>query len=261
MVPIFNIFGKEISVYMLMALIGALAVIFVAYKLAESYGADDLIMLNATLFAGIGVILGGHLLFGITNIKHFGAVFSKVDGVESFLSAVKSLFGGSVFYGGLLGAMLAVVIYLKLKKVRVLTYTDVLAPCIPMFHFFGRLGCFLSGCCFGVECSVGFVYENAAVPMANGVRRFPVQLVEAVLNLALCVVLFYLLKKRRCKGRLINIYLAVYPVYRFILEYFRGDDYRGFLFGLSTSQLISLLLLVANGAFMLYSYMKGRKKA
>lgn len=246
---------------MLTALIGALAVVFVAYRLAERYGADDLIMINATLFAGVGVIIGGHLLFGITNIRHFGSVFSKVDGVEGFLSAVKSLFGGSVFYGGLIGAMLAAVIYLKLKKVRVPVYTDVLAPCIPMFHFFGRIGCFLSGCCYGVECSVGFVYENAAVPMANGVRRFPVQLVEAGLNLLLCIVLFYLLKKRLCKERLINVYLAVYPVYRFILEYFRGDEYRGFLFGLSTSQLISLVLLAANGAFLIYSRVKGRGKA
>ena len=71
-------------------------------------------------------------------------------------------------------------------------HTDVAALASPLFHIFGRLGCFLSGCCFGVESSVGFVYHHCLIEEANGVSRFPVQLVEAFANLFIFLLLFIL---------------------------------------------------------------------
>ena len=98
-----------------------------------------------------------------------------------------------------------------------------------------------------MESDIGFVYHHAISAGANGVRRFPVQLVEMGLNFALFWLMFIWLRKGKHKGRLMQWYLLIYPVYRFILEFFRGDDYRGFIFGLSTSQFISLLILLVNG--------------
>jgi phosphatidylglycerol:prolipoprotein diacylglycerol transferase len=82
------------------------------------------------------------------------------------------------------------------------------------------------------------------VEAANGVRRFPIQLVEAGLNLLLFFLLWYLFKKEKLQQRLLYLYFLIYPIIRFTLEFFRGDSYRGFLFGLSTSQLISILLFL-----------------
>ena len=113
----------------------------------------------------------------------------------------------------------------------------------PLFHTFGRIGCFLGGCCYGIPCDFGFVYTQNPIAMANGVRRFPVQLLEALFCFFLFLLLFSLFRRGRCKNRLLALYLGIYSVGRFFLEYLRGDDYRGFLWGLSTSQLISILLL------------------
>ena len=103
----------------------------------------------------------------------------------------------------------------------------------------------IAGCCYGIESKVGFtVHGNTVNPSINGVNRFPVQLVEALCNLLIFILLFVLHRKGKFKNRLLVVYFFVYPVVRFILEFFRGDEIRGFIFGLSTSQIISILLFV-----------------
>ena len=149
-----------------------------------------------------------------------------------------------------IGGMLAVYIYLKKKKLPMNIFTDIATIIIPLFHFFGRIGCFLVGCCYGVESDIGFTYHHSLIESANHVNRFPIQLVEAVYNLGLFFLLYYLLKNNKLKGKLLGLYLIIYPIGRFIFEFFRGDEYRGFLFGLSTSQIISVLLLIF-GIFLL----------
>lgn len=103
------------------------------------------------------------------------------------------------------------------------------------------------------------MYQYCMIPSCNGVPRFPVQLIEAILNLALFVLLFYLLSKGKMKGKLLAVYFSIYPVYRFILEYFRGDEYRGFLFGLSTSQLISVILLIIVAVYWIVNGIRKKK--
>ena len=136
-----------------------------------------------------------------------------------------------------------ITIYIKKKKLQYNIFADIATIIIPLFHFFGRIGCFLVGCCFGVESHIGFTFENSPLEVANHVHRFPIQLVEATYNLCLFIILYNLLKRSKLKGKLLGLYLILYPVGRFIFEFFRGDEYRGFLFGLSTSQIISIILL------------------
>ena len=90
-----------------------------------------------------------------------------------------TIWGGSVFYGGLLGGILAGAVYLRRKGRPLDLWASLTAPAIPLFHVFGRVGCFLGGCCYGLPSAWGFVYRYSPVAEANGVSRFPVQLVEA----------------------------------------------------------------------------------
>lgn len=122
-------------------------------------------------------------------------------------------------------------------------WASLTAPAIPLFHVFGRVGCFLGGCCYGLPSAWGFVYRYSPVAEANGVSRFPVQLVEAAWNLVLFLLLARL--QRRGRDRLLPLYLALYAPARFLLEFLRGDAYRGIFLGLSTSQWISLFLFPA----------------
>ena len=247
MVPIFHIWGRDISIYMIMAAIGALAMMYFGYKQAIKMKLDEIQMITMFALSAIGIILGGHLMYGITmfdKLVFFVQHLETIDSFQAFVNAANIVFGGSVYYGGLICVLLVAILFCKKRKLDTGAYFDVGAVAIPLFHFFGRLGCFFGGCCYGIPSSFGVIYKYSLVPECNGVRRFPVQLIEAILNLALFFVLLYCLNRGYFKHRLMAMYCLIYPVYRFILEYFRDDEYRGFLGRFSTSQVISILFIV-----------------
>lgn len=206
-------------------------------------------MIFVFLFGAIGCAVGMHLLYGITNIQHWSRLFSA-GSLQEFWDAAVFIFGGSVFYGGLIGGLIGGYLSIKYQKLDFGLTADCAAPSIALFHMFGRIGCFLGGCCYGVEWEHGITFEHGLMESANGVPRVPVQLYEAGLELALFGLLSLLLAKGWLKNRLLAVYLLIYSVGRFILEFWRGDEYRGFLFGLSTSQLISVGVFAAVVVFV-----------
>lgn len=247
MFPDIKIFDKVISWYSIMALVGIFFCGWYIIRFCKKKNIDDNQIIIILLIAAIGVLVGSHILYGLTNfdlIITFIKNFHKINSFKLFLDCIIEIFGGSVFYGGLIGGLLFAYIYIKSKKLDLKFLSDLLAPIIPLFHFFGRIGCFLSGCCYGIESKLGFTYKHSLMESANNINRFPIQLVEASYNLILFILLTVFYKKGKFKGKLLYIYLILYPVGRFIFEFFRGDEYRGFIFGLSTSQFISILLLV-----------------
>ena len=224
MIPNINLFGKIITPYMVMALIGTFITSMFACHLTKKKNKDINDTIVLLLFSALGILIGGHLLYGITNLGN--------------------IFGGSVFYGGLIGGLIFGVIYIKKQKLDKIIYYDIGAVIIPLFHSIARIGCFLSGCCYGIESKYGFTYRYSLIESANNVNRFPIQLVESGYNLILFIILYRLYKNGMLKGKLIYLYLIFYSFARFIIEFFRGDEYRGFLLGFSTSQIISIILFV-----------------
>lgn len=242
------LFEKEITAYSICALIGVFLVLYLTYRLAQKRKLDEFHMLYMMLFSFVGVLLGGHILYGITNLNmiiYTVTHLNEITSFEIFINRCIAIFGGSVYYGGLVGAIIACCLYIRRNRLPFSEYADIAAVAIPLFHTFGRIGCFISGCCYGIQWRYGFTYQYCMIESANGVPRFPVQLVEAILNFVLFLIMYRLLKRENLKGLLLLLYLSVYPVYRFFLEFLRGDIYRGFLGPLTTSQIISLLLLVA----------------
>lgn len=258
MYPYIIIFNKEIATYAIMVLIGLFACGILIKRNCKNTDFDDL--LEFLLFCLLGAFIGMHLLYALVNYKLiiiFITHLHNVQTIKMLLDCLLEIFGGSVFYGGLLGALLTAFIYCKKKKINLEEYTDIVAPFIALFHFFGRIGCFLAGCCYGKESKIGVNYPT----YINGIleRRviFPIQLVEAALNLVLFAFLFKMQKKG--KRNLFVIYLSIYAAMRFILEFFRGDQIRGFFFGLSTSQLISLIILFCTVVNIVVKKLKIRK--
>lgn len=262
MLPYFNIFGAQFSTYTICTLVGILVSGFYVCRTAKKRGQDDNDFIVFMIISAVGVLIGGHILYGITKypiIVELITNWSKyVTNFEDFIGCLSVIFGGAVFYGGLLGGMVAGIIYGKIKKFDMNVFSDICAPMVPLFHCFGRIGCFLGGCCYGIESPIGFtVHNNELVYGLNDVNRFPVQLLEAGLNLLLFVALHYLLKNNKLKGKLFATYLICYAVIRFFDEFLRGDSYRGYWFGLSTSQLISIVIFV--GA-IIYIFIKSKKE-
>lgn len=208
---------------------------------------------GCSIYAAIGILIGSKLLYCLTRlpslIQKWDAVAAGFDKnfMQTLLFLMNYLFGGLVFYGGLIGAFLGIFCYCKQYHLSYVPYMDVFAPLIPFVHGIGRIGCFCSGCCYGIEYHGPFAIQfpyNEAVPQLSQVPRFPVQLLEALMNFLLCGILFCLMKKKNLRnGRLMGIYLIYYSIARFLLEMLRGDKIRGSISVFSTSQLISLILL------------------
>ncbi len=262
MFPTFELFGRTVGVYGLCSILGLLAAGTVMYNLAKKYGiyAQDIALLGIAV--AVGMLVGGHILYGITHTSDIIYLFKNMPQytAREFWLKLGNCFSGMVFYGGLIGSLAGIAVFKRFKiavNLKKANVTDMYSVVIPLFHVFGRIGCFLAGCCYGIESSFGFiVHGNTLSPEINDVRRFPTPLLEAGCNLVIFAVLFMLYKKERAKGKLLYIYLLIYPVVRFALEFLRGDDIRGFLFGLSTSQWISIGLFVFAAASLIVKRVK-----
>lgn len=254
MFPYIYLFGEiKIPLYGTLFMMGFLAAILVARKLGPKFGLPKEDVLYGAVYAAIGILVGAKLLFCVTKISWLidrwdmlGRLMEK-NALGTLMYVHGQLWGGFVFYGGLLGAVLGVYLYCRQYKVPFVPYMDVFAPLIPFIHGVGRIGCFCAGCCFGIEYhgfgSVQFP-ENPLIKELAAVPRFPVQLLEAALNFIVCAVLFLIMKKKKPKpGVLMGIYLLYYTVVRFLLEMLRGDVARGKIGVISTSQIISMVLL------------------
>lgn len=256
MFPSFTIFGKEFGSYTMCAVVGIFVACPVGITLYKKRGGNDISMILMYIIGAVGVFFGMHILYGITNISQWHTL-GEAEGFLDFLLKFVNIFGGSVFYGGLIGGLIAGFIYIRKTKMPFDIATDCAAVSIPLFHGISRVGCFLGGCCYGVEWEHGITYTNSLVEQANGVPRVPVQLFEAAFDILLFATLLILINKNVLKGKLMALYLLTYAVGRFTLEFWRGDDYRGHLFGLSTSQIIAALMFVGSAVFLI---IKGAKK-
>lgn len=260
----FTVFGKEISMYMIMTVLGGFALAAVVFGTAkkEIYRRDQL--LHIMLAAAGGAFVGAHLLFLFTRLsllKDVASNFSAyVRSFRDFLNVLVSLLGGMVFYGGLFGALIGGLLYCRNLKLDPLLYLDLFVPGIPLFHMFARLGCLFAGCCFGVESEHGWYFPDSPVADPH-VRYFPIQLVEAVGNLLIFLLLLALPKAKIPKGRMVWIYFPLYAVMRFTLEFWRGDAERGIYGGLSISQWVSIFLLLLSACTFLRDYLQRRKRS
>lgn len=244
MLPEINILGKDLSTYSLMTLIGIFVSGFYAIKKGEKRNVLEVDTIIMLCIIAIGAFMGAHIIYGITNISYIPYIISKIHSIKTFFYAIGYIFGGWVFYGGFIGGAIAFLIACKIRREKPKKYLDVFACMVPLFHAFGRIGCFLGGCCYGIESHIGFTYTHSLIESANHVRRFPIQLVESLYLFIIFFALNYLLRKGKFKDKLCYLYLILYPVGRFIFEFFRGDTYRGFLWIFSTSQWISIILFI-----------------
>lgn len=167
MLPLIHIVVPAYNICCFLGL--AAAALLLAFRV-KKYGIAPLRAVQVCIFAATGMLAGSRLLFVFTQLP---AVFSGNAGFTDVL-----LFGGFVFYGGLFGALAAVKIYSSVRRENAGQLFNMLVPCFLLFHSFGRIGCFLSGCCYGIEFPVGF--EMVTSP---GVIRFPVQLAECLCDL------------------------------------------------------------------------------
>ncbi len=194
--------------------------------------------------------------------EHWSAEFAE----KPFFEVFRFDKGGLMFYGGLFGAILVITLFSRMKKVRLVRILDLCAVALPLGHAFGRVGCFLNGCCYGRVCdSVLSIHYPAHSPAwweqvgAGLISRgspetlpiLPTQLIEACANLILFAVLFVWARKKPGEGFVAGAYLIAYAIIRFCTEALRSDP-RMMVGPLTISQFLGLGVFAAGIGFLLY---------
>lgn len=236
----FHLLGKFIPWYGFFITLGIALASFISYVLCRKTNKDfnNFIIIAAWLMAA--GFTGAKLLFIIIYFKDidWAFCFSSRRNFSLFIGT------GFIFYGGLIGGLLVLPLVQKIHKINIKEYINIICPSVALCHAFGRIGCSFAGCCYGkvTEGPLYFMYtESLSAP--NGVHLFPVQGIEAFCVFILAAVMVVLVLKN-INISLAGIYMVSYSVLRFILEFFRGDEIRGFVGSLSTSQVISLFIFV-----------------
>ncbi len=254
MYPTIMILGQPVSTYGICLLAGVLTAAFLACIRVKARGGEWTMMAVLATVCMALALLGAKLAYIAFSYPggFAGAVRDVGNGDYSIL------FGGFVFYGGLILAIPGAIAVFRTGHLDTGVFCDSAVPCVPLGHALGRIGCTLGGCCYGIEYQgFGAIWSHEK---GEGILLFPVQPLEALLNLALFAALVIYTRKRRPGMRTLYVYLAAYAVIRFSLEFLRGDLIRGIFGVFSTSQWISIGLFgMAIGAILI-QHARGKAK-
>lgn len=221
--------------YGLMIAIGFLAALMMTIRRGKKRGFDEDIIWGIFFCAIFGGLIGTRLLYYIVELPN----------ILKDPSILWNFKNGYVVYGGIIGGVLASAIYCKVKKTAFLPYFDLAIPSVSLAQGFGRIGCFFAGCCYGRETDAwyGITFHNSKFA-PNGVKLIPTQLISSAGDFIICGLLLWYASKKPKAGRVGAAYMLFYGAGRFVVEMLR-NDFRGSVGTLSTSQIISVIIVIA----------------
>jgi len=220
--------------YGVMVALGFAVATLLIYRRSPKFGIDPEKVIDIAIAMIVSGIIGARLLYIILNLN-----FYLTDPIEIF----KLSNGGLVWYGGFLSALVTVIIYTNKKGLGFWKVADLVAPYIALAQAFGRIGCYLNGCCYGI---------------GPADRRFPVQLVSCAVLFAIYMVLKRWQDKKHYTGEIFLAYCILYSLKRFFMEFLRADNPK-LLFSLTLSQAISVIIVVAASVLFIYKALRWKK--
>ncbi|HNY61660.1 MAG TPA: prolipoprotein diacylglyceryl transferase [Caldisericia bacterium] len=244
----FFIGNFEIRWYGILITVGIIAGVAYAWTRCKYHGLKKNDLYDLAFMGVLVGIIGARLMYVFTN--NFS--YWLANPLEIFTLQMSGL----SFIGIIVFNIPAVAIFAKVRKLSFWRIMDLAAPSIAIGYFFGRLGCFMNGCCYGPECSWGIVMPGTGklVPV------FPTQLVNAAVAVIMFFVLYWVSTKRKFfQGWLFTLFLYMYTIFHLGTEFLRSDPGHGALFGtpFNSAQMGNILgLLLAIG---LHIYLRRSK--
>ena len=243
---LFTLAGVPIPSYHTIITVGIFVGIFVFVKVSKKLNIPDILAIDSAIIVLLSGFIGARLFHVIFELPKFYYQHpSKIFAVWE---------GGFVFYGGVVLPLIFLPLYLYKKRAlnHFLPLTDSFSLAISIGSFIGRWGCFFQGCCYGRPSNMPWavVFHNAMGSAPIGVPVHPTQIYMSAYNLIIFLILLLVFKKYYKQGSLTFLYLSLYALSRFIVEFFRAD-YRGSILFLSTSQFIAICMFVV-GVFGLH---------
>ncbi len=243
MYPRIYVLDSYISSYSFCAMAG----ITVSILLLNHLLSERLILrkyIGAYLISLVGMLVGAKALGFISKLIYNYSTSGLWKLEESFMAS------GIVYCGGLIGYICALRLICIFKERDWNEISNITAVAIPLFHTFGRIGCYFAGCCYGKESdSIIAIPYRIVLKDGSCVNRIPVQLMEAIFEFSLFLVFLYLYKYKLKKGKeddnkMLSYYLILYSIWRFIIEFWRGDEVRGVFGRISFSQTVCIGIII-----------------
>ena len=259
---LFKIGSFQLPTYGVLLATALIAALYTVVRLGRREGMDTGRLVDFSTWIIVTALLGAKILLILTEWTFYrenpGQIFSMA-----------TLEAGGVFYGGFIAATFFAIWYIRTYKLPFWKMFDIYAPAIALGQSIGRLGCFSAGCDYGVPnhsfwavtFTSSFAHEMTGVPL--GIPLFPWQIVDSITELCIFGFLLWRYRHKVRDGEIFLLYIVLYAVGRFSLEFLRGDPDRGFVFNhlLSTSQFIALLVLAVAGVLAFRWYGPGRRTA
>lgn len=242
MYPVFNIFGIEIPAYGAMVSIGVLCLVGVMFYFFKKNNVSDAKIDRLIVCTAIG----GFAMY--LSAAFFDALWHNLENWHQ-TGVFTWEWYGITFSGGLVGGILAYIIAywfcFKTERHNIIYYFNFIITGVVIAHAFGRIGCYLAGCCYGKETTSFLGVYYPVKDFIGGVYKeyayvYPTQLFESGFLFILFLILFFVVKKNQ-----LRYYLISYGIFRFILEFFRGDSRGNTILGfLSPSQFLSIIMVI-----------------
>lgn len=242
---LFSAGSLRFPTYGALLVIGILGGLYVALRLGRREGLDPAQLLDFSTWLLLVALIGAKVLMVLADWSYYRRFPAEIFSTSTLLA-------GGVFYGGFIAATLFAAWYIRVRGLPPWKVVDVFAPAIALGQSVGRLGCFAAGCDYGKPAAFGWgvVFKNpvsheiAGVPL--GIRLYPTQVYESLATFLIFAFLLWWYSRKSRDGEVFVLYLGLYALARFFLEFLRGDEDRGFVFDhlLSTSQFVAVLAMV-----------------
>ncbi|WP_373651024.1 prolipoprotein diacylglyceryl transferase [Schlesneria sp. DSM 10557] len=256
--------GIPIFGYGLMLFIGFSLAVFRATIRAEREGLPSDVIWDLAVWLFIPGIVGARLYY---LIQYGDRVFTGPPSLDWLIAAVSLSQGGIVLYGGLLGGAIGYFSFCYFRGIRPLALADIIVPSVFIGIGFGRIGCFLNGCCYGAMTSLPWAvqFPRESATFASMVEKklldasavctpplHPTQIYSAIDGFVIAAITAWYFRYRRRNGEVLAVALLIYPITRFCMELLRADEGGQFSTSLTTAQWVSIALFIVNLGFMYY---------
>jgi len=265
-IDLFGLLNEPVALHTYGVLIatGFMLAMTLAKRQGEREGEDPDRIVDMAFYVLLWGLIGARAVFILTKFDQFA---------RNPFEIVAFWRGGLVWYGGFIGATLYVYFSTRKHRLNPLKFLDIVMPATALAHSFGRMGCLAAGCCFGLPTDKPWAVTFPDESMAHAAQHneglvgygdatlaiHPTQMYEALGEIGLFWLMISMRPHKRFHGQLFLTWLALYPVLRSTIEFFRGDSERGvWMFGLSTSQYLSIL--VAGFAAYLFFHLRKQGK-
>jgi phosphatidylglycerol:prolipoprotein diacylglycerol transferase len=252
----------SIHTYGFMMAVGVACGLWFVYFQGKRQGLEAPKLLDMAFYTILVSLIGAKL---VLLAGHFSYYMKNPSELISFART------GGVFQGGLAFGLVFALWYMRKHKIPTWKVADIIVPALALGHGFGRIGCFMAGCCYGRACDApwGVVfrdeYASNLTGIQTGIPLHPTQLYEAILNFTNFLILFVILKKKRFDGQVFSFYIINYSIIRYVVEFYRGDHPdKAYVFqnpspylSMSLPQLFCIIGIVGGG--LLYFILKRKK--